>query len=166
MTEEKSFADGASDHGADDSPRASPAPGRRRWAAFLKRRWPTGAGIAAAIVFAVLARVLGDDFLAWSVLVMALIYLVWGAARGALRRRGPLMIQTSGVIGFGAIALAALYWLYVDPDLGRYVLAVGWFGHAAWDAAHHIAKSKVVARWWPEFCGVADLLVGFVILFA
>ncbi len=70
------------------------------------------------------------------------------------------------MIGFGAIALAASYWLYVDPDLARYALAAGWFGHAAWDFAHHVAHTKVVAWWYPEFCFVADVLVGCVILFA
>lgn len=50
------------------------------------------------------------------------------------------------------------------PDLGRYFLAAGYFGHAAWDVAHHIAN-KVVPRSYADFCGVVDLLLGFAILF-
>ena len=65
------------------------------------------------------------------------------------------------MVGFGSIALAGLY---VDPDLGRYLLAAGWFGHAAWDVAHHIAN-KVMPRSYAEFCGVVNLLLGFAILY-
>jgi Ni/Fe-hydrogenase subunit HybB-like protein len=71
------------------------------------------------------------------------------------------MLQTFGVVSFGSIALAGLY---VNPDLGRYILAAGYLGHAAWDVAHHIAN-KVVPRSYADFCGVVDLLLGFAILF-
>jgi hypothetical protein len=54
--------------------------------------------------------------------------------------------------------------LYVAPDLGRYVLAAGWFGHCLWDIAHHVAK-RVVPRWYAEYCAVADVLARCAILF-
>jgi hypothetical protein len=85
MTDKKSFADRARDLiVADDAPHAHQAPDRSRWTDVLKHRWPTGAGIAAAVVFVVLSRVDGEDFLAKSILVMALIYLVWGRLVGRL----------------------------------------------------------------------------------
>lgn len=72
------------------------------------------------------------------------------------------MLQAFGAIVFGSVALAAVY---MDPDLGRYVLATGWFGHDLWDIAHHIAN-RAVLRWYAEFCGVAEVLAGWAILFA
>lgn len=138
----------------------------RGWTGFLKHRWPTAGGIAAVILVGILSRVLGEDLelyiLAWGVFIIGVAYLVWGASRGGLESRGPLLLQTFGAVGFGSVALAALY---VDADLGRYILAAGWFGHGLWDVAHHIAN-RVVPRWYAEFCGVADVLAGCAILFA
>jgi hypothetical protein len=65
------------------------------------------------------------------------------------------------MIGFGAVALIALY---VDPDLGGYFVAAALLGHAGWDA-YHFLRDRVVARSYAEFCGVLDLLVGAAILF-
>ncbi len=65
------------------------------------------------------------------------------------------------MLGFGVVALIALY---VDPDLGGYLVAAALLGHAAWDAVH-FRLNRVVARSSAEFCGVLDLLVGVAILF-
>lgn len=85
---------------------------------------------------------------------------VWGAAQGRYGWRSALTVETAGMIGFTAIALTALS---VDRDAGRYVVAAGWFGHAAWDAAHFRAD-KVVARSFAEWCAVFDLLRAIAIL--
>jgi predicted PurR-regulated permease PerM len=94
-------------------------------------------------------------------LVAALVFLVVGAARGLLRRPGGLTLQAAGMLVFGATALAALY---VDLDLGGYLVAAGLIGHAAWDAVHYL-RNRVVARSYAEFCAVLDLLVGAAIPF-
>jgi hypothetical protein len=65
------------------------------------------------------------------------------------------------IISFTAIALAALS---VEQDLGRYVVAAGWIGHAAWDLAHFRAD-KVVSRSFAEWCAVFDVLRAVAILF-
>ena len=83
-----------------------------------------------------------------------------GVARGLLRRPGGLTLQAAGMLGFGATALVALY---VDPDLGAYLVAFALLGHAAWDA-YHFLRNRVVARSYAEFCGVLDLLTGWAIL--
>ena len=72
------------------------------------------------------------------------------------------MVETAGMVGFAAIALAAVS---VDPDLGRYIVAAGWFGHAAWDFAH-LRADKVVSRSFAEWWTVFDVLraVGILIL--
>lgn len=131
-------------------------------AAALQRRgatWPLAIGVSAA--WAVLR--LQDWIDPLVVLVAAALLLVlWGALRGRLQRRGALAVEAAGMVGFTAISLAALS---VDPNLGRYVVAAGWFGHAAWDFAH-LKADKVVSRSFAEWCAVFDVLraVGILLL--
>jgi uncharacterized membrane protein len=124
---------------------------RASWVVFL-------AGCAVVVVFLDLLDSAVDASLV--LLVAALALLVLGAARGLLRRPGGLTLQAAGMLGFGATALVALY---VDPDLGAYLVAFALLGHAAWDA-YHFLRNRVVARSYAEFCGVLDLLVGWAIL--
>lgn len=93
-------------------------------------------------------------------LVAALAFLALGAARGQLRGPGSVPLQAAGMLVFGAAMLVALY---VEPDLGVLV-AVGFLGHAAWDAVHYV-RNRVVTRSYAEFCAVLDLLVGAAVLF-
>jgi hypothetical protein len=58
--------------------------------------------------------------------------------------------------GFGALALAGLA---VDPDLARYLVAAGWLAHGVWDWVH-LAKDRVVARSFAEWCGALDMMTG------
>ena len=97
-----------------------------------------------------------------ALVVAALALVLWGAVRGQLWRRGALVVEMAGMGGFTAIALAAVS---VDPEFGRYVVADGWFGHAAWDFAHFRAD-KVASRSFAEWCTVFDVLraVGILIL--
>ena len=131
-------------------------------AAVLQRRQATWlvAVVAVAALVALRLQDWVDPVVAW--LVAALALVLWGAVRGQLRRRGALVVETAGMVGFTAIALAAVS---VDPDLGRYIVAAGWFGHAAWDFAH-LRADKVVSRSFAEWCTVFDILraVGILIL--
>ncbi len=131
-------------------------------AAVLQRRQATWL-VAVATVAAFAALRLQDwvdPVVAFS--VAALAFVLWGAVRGQLWRRGALVVEMAGMVGFTAIALAAVS---VDSDLGRYIVAAGWFGHAAWDFAHFRAD-KVVSRSFAEWCTVFDVLraVGILIL--
>ena len=94
-------------------------------------------------------------------LAAALVFFVVGAARGELRKPGGLALQTVGVLVFSSIVLAALY---VDADLGGYLVAIALLGHAAWDAYHYL-RDRVVARSYAEWCAVVDLLAGAAVLF-
>jgi hypothetical protein len=131
-------------------------------AAVLQRRQATWvvAVVAVAALVALRLQDWVDPVVAW--LVAALALVLWGAVRGQLRRRGALVVETAGMVGFTAIALAAVS---VDQDLGRYIVAAGWFGHAAWDFAHFRAD-KVVSRSFAEWCAVFDVLraVGILVL--
>jgi hypothetical protein len=93
-------------------------------------------------------------------LAAALVFFVVGAARGGLRKPGGIALQTVGVLAFGSIVLAALY---VDADLGGFLVALALLGHAAWDA-HHYLRDRVVARSYAEWCAVVDFLAGAAIL--
>lgn len=91
---------------------------------------------------------------AWSVLLAAVIYLIWGALRRNLTS-GWLWLQTAGVLAYGALAVTAIT---VDGTLARYLLAAGWLAHAVWDAFHHHAD-RVVPRWYAEACMTSDVII-------
>lgn len=138
---------------------------RHRMTRALVRRWPTGIAIvgtaACLALWAPLPHHAQTYVSAWSVLLAAVIYLTWGTARGDLARRPPLLrAQTIGVLGFGAVAIAAVA---AAPSIGRFLLAAGWLGHAIWDAVHHRADC-VVPRWYAETCLVTDLIIAAAVL--
>jgi hypothetical protein len=132
---------------------------------WLGRRWPTGLGLAATAAASMAMTLLPDGFVltisAWSVLLAAVIYLVWGVTRDELtpaagqpgRRR--LTAQTAAVLAFGAVAATALT---LDRAAGTYLLAAAWLCHAGWDLAHHRANA-VVPRWYAETCLASDVVV-------
>ena len=124
---------------------------RASWAVFL-------AGSAVVVVFLDLLDSAVDASLV--LLVAALVFVLVGAVRGQLRKPGGLTLQVAGMLGFGATGLVALY---VNPDLGAYLVAFALLGHAAWDAYHYL-RDRVVVRSYAEFCGVLDLALGAAIL--
>ena len=122
-------------------------------AAALQRRratWLLAVGVVAAYA-ALRTQNLVDPLVVLVAVAIALV--LWGALRGQLRR-GALAVEAAGMVGFTALSLAALS---VDPELGRFVVAAGWFGHAAWDLAH-LRADKVVSRSFAEWCAVFDAL--------
>jgi hypothetical protein len=142
----------------------STSTGRPSRPGALARCWPTGVGVGAAVASLTLVAPLPERvqiwISAWCVLLAAVIYLSWGTARGDLGDRRWLSAQTAAVLGFGAVAIAAVA---VDPAAARYVLAAGWLAHATWDVFHH-RVDRVVPRWYAETCLVADLLLATVLL--
>ncbi|MGK5114971.1 hypothetical protein [Geodermatophilus sp. CPCC 205506] len=130
----------------------------------LTHRWPTALGAVAAVNSLVLVARLPEAaqawISAWCVLLAAVIYLTWGTARGDLADRRLLTAQTAAVLGFGAVAIAAVA---VDPAAARYVLAAGWLAHATWDVVHH-RIGRVAPRWYAETCLVADLVLATALL--
>lgn len=91
---------------------------------------------------------------------IALAVLVWSAIDGQLLRPGEIHIQAIGLVGFGAFTLVGLA---IDPDLGLYVAAAGWFLHGIWDLVH-LRRDKVVQRSFAEWCAVVDILVAMQLL--
>ncbi len=129
-------------------------------AAALQRRQATWVVVVvAAAGFAALRLQDWADPLV--VLVVAALGIVlWAGARGRLRRPGALWVETAGMVIFTALSLAALS---VDVEAGRYIVAVAWLGHAAWDAAH-LRADAVVSRSFAEWCAVFDVLRAVAIL--
>lgn len=128
------------------------------------RRWPTAAGLAASaaalLAFSPLPHSWKIGLSAWSVLLAAVIYFTWGAARGELADRRFLTAQTAAVLGFGALAVVAAT---LAPEPARYVLAAGWLAHATWDAVHH-RLGRGVPRWYAEACLATDVLFAVALL--
>jgi hypothetical protein len=123
--------------------------------ARLRRRgasWPVS--IVAIVVLLALQTL--DVVSPAAVLVsVSLIVMIWGAVGRELHRPGMFRVQVLGAAGFGALALTGLS---VDPGLGLYLVAAGWFFHGVWDYVH-LRLDKVVSRSYAEWCGVLDILI-------
>jgi hypothetical protein len=114
--------------------------------------WPV---LVCGLITIIVLRLL-DVMAPAAVLVgIALIVLVWSAVDRQLQRSALFQVQALGMFGFGALAL---FGLAVDPELGRYLVAAGWFLHGLWDFVH-LQMNKVVARSYAEWCGVIDILI-------
>jgi hypothetical protein len=84
---------------------------------------------------------------------LAAAALAWSVV-GHAPQPATVRVQALGMIGFGALALAALA---VDPDLGIYLVAAGWLFHGVWDFVH-LKLDRAVSRSYAEWCGVLDVL--------
>lgn len=128
-------------------------------AAALNRRRVPWAVLVLSIPAVVAMRVLGIEP-AVGLLVAALIFLVLGLTRWQMQAPWGMPLQTSGMFAFGALGLAVMF---VDPDLGGYLVAAGLIEHGVWDIVHYWAN-KVAARSFAEWCAVYDILLGAAIL--
>jgi hypothetical protein len=93
-----------------------------------------------------------------ALLVIAAVAL----AAGLFRRQGKsaLLVSGVGLVVFGGVALLAVD---QSPDVARYLVAAGWFGHGLWDFAH-LRANKTVSRSYAEWCGVLDVLVAAMLI--
>ena len=135
------------------------------FASFLRHRWPLLVGVALGVLALVEDGTDGSEVtaqLAAVTIVMAAAYLPIGAFRGQLGDPKVLVLETSGVLFFGGLALGALL---ADGRPAQYLLAAAWLGHAAWALAHHRAD-RVVPRWYAEICAALDALIAVGILLA
>jgi len=85
---------------------------------------------------------------------------IYGLLRGVVRPGYGLPLQSVALLGFGLVAAIALF---VDGDLGAYLVAAGLLAHAAWDL-HHYRTNRVVARSLAEFCLLLDASVAVLIV--
>lgn len=91
--------------------------------------------------------------------------LAWAAADHvaghAVHEPRVLAAQAVGVVAFSALAVAGLA---ADPEIGRWLVAAGWFLHGVWDFVH-LRLDRVVSRSYAEWCGVVDVLVAVQLAF-
>ncbi|MEV7624030.1 hypothetical protein [Actinoplanes sp. NPDC089786] len=122
-------------------------------AAAFNRPWIAWATIAGGSVIVVAGELAG---LTWWVAVglvaagLAVIGLVTGVPRPALTA------QTGALLGFGALAVTALY---LDPRAGMILAGLALAAHSGWDVIHY-RRNTVVPRSMAEFCMVLDLPLG------
>ena len=122
------------------------ATGRRSWT------WPVlVVGIAAFVLLRMQDRV-EPAVVLLAIALVAVLGVPYGEGSGGRRSSS----QVSGLVAYGGLALAGLV---LAPEVGRYVVAAGWFGHGLWDLAHARADAGV-SRTGAEWCGVVDVLVG------
>ncbi|MDX2828373.1 hypothetical protein PV416_46855 [Streptomyces ipomoeae] len=123
--------------------------------------WPV---LVAGVVFAFALQLWDVVSPAGVMVAVSLAVLLWGAFRGTPHGRTVFGIQAASAMVFCALAVTGLL---VDPDLGRYVVAAGWFCHGVWDFAHlRIRRLKgIVAPAFAEWCAVVDVVVAVELLF-
>ncbi|WP_206037267.1 hypothetical protein [Rhodococcus sp. BL-253-APC-6A1W] len=85
----------------------------------------------------------------------SLVLLVWVMSTGEIDSTPNMRLQAVGIVFFCGVALAGLA---VDPTVGVYVIATGWFLHGMWDFVH-IWRDRVVSKTFAEWCGVLDVLI-------
>jgi hypothetical protein len=122
-------------------------------AAALDRRWVAWAGCAVFPAVVIGSQLAG---LAWwvTVGVVALVLVVAGLVLGV--PRWPLTAQTAALVGYGGVAVAALF---LAPRIGLVLAGLALVGHGVWDVFHY-RRNKVVHRSLAEFCVLLDVPLG------
>jgi hypothetical protein len=122
-------------------------------AAALDRRWVAWAGCVVFSLVVVASQVIG---LAWWAVsgIVALALVVAGLLLGV--PRAPLAAQTAALIGYGGVAVAALF---LAPRVGLVLAGVALVVHAVWDVIHY-RRNQVVHRSLAEFCVLLDVPLG------
>jgi hypothetical protein len=120
-------------------------------AAVARRSW-TRSVLVGVIGLFVLLRLQDRVEPAVVLMALALAAVLW--ARGRLVQPS-FLLQVAGLVAFAALAISGFL---LAPDVGRYVIAAGWFAHGLWDLAHLRADSGV-ARTGAERCAVVDVAI-------
>ncbi|MER7459553.1 hypothetical protein [Micromonospora sp. NPDC126480] len=129
-----------------------PGPDAHPLVRLAAHRWPTGLALLMSFDNWITPAVLPW----WTLLGLAASYLLVGAWRRRLGNRRVRTVQLAGLLGWTALAVAALV---VGGDAARWIVAVGWLAHAVWDAFHHW-RDEVVPRGYAEWCAVLDTALG------
>lgn len=115
-------------------------------------------GIGLAIGVAAFARGVGLDrdraFYPTVMIVIALLYVLFGAIDGSAR---VLIPEIAVSIGFIALTVAGF-----KKSLWLVVAALA--GHGIYDIFHpHLLHNRGVPVWWPEFCMAYDVMAAVVL---
>ena len=122
-------------------------------AAALNRRW---VGWAGCIAFgAVVVASQASDVPWWIVCAVVAAVLV-GSGLALRVPLPPLTAQTSALLGYGAVVVAALF---LEPRAGLALAGIALAGHAVRDVIHY-RRDQVVNRSLAEFCILLDVPLG------
>ena len=126
-------------------------------AAALNRPWIAWAGIIGGSLVVVAGQLAG---LAW----WAAIGIVAAAlvAIGLIGKapRPALTAQTAALLGFGGLAVVALF---LNPRVGMILAGLALASHAGWDLVHY-RRNEVVPRSLAEFCILLDVPLGLALV--
>lgn len=126
-------------------------------AAALDRPWIAWAAIAGASLIVVAGELAGLTW--WAALgIVAAALAATGIITGV--PRPALTAQTAAVLGFGALAVTALY---INPQAGMILAGLALASHTGWDLLHY-NRNTVVPRSLAEFCMVLDLPLGLALI--
>lgn len=117
-----------------------------------KVTWPVVVLVAGTVAVTEVTGIVAPSTL---LIGASLILLVWVMFTGEIDSTPNMRPQVVGVVFFCGVALAGLA---VDPTIGVYVIAAGWFLHGVWDFVH-IWRDQVVSKTFAEWCGVIDVLI-------
>jgi hypothetical protein len=122
--------------------------------------WPLFLASAAAVITA--AKSLGDRFEGTLIVLGGdAVLVVYGLLRSVIRPMHGLPLQSIALLGFGAASAVAMF---VNTDLGGYLVAAGLLAHSGWDLYHYRAN-RVVVRSLAEFCLVLDAALALLIVY-
>jgi hypothetical protein len=122
-------------------------------AAALDRRWVAWAGCVVVSLVVIASQAIGVAW--WAVGGVGALALVVAGLLGGVPR-APLAAQTAALLGYGGVAVAALF---VAPRLGLALAGVALAGHTVWDVIHW-RRNQVVHRSLAEFCVLLDVPLG------
>ena len=122
------------------------SPGHHAWTDFdgagvITRRWPAALAVISALLFFGDGETPPLESFAAILVFMPVAYLVFGWARRELAEAGPWQSSLPASSRTPCWPLLQSCW----RTAGRYVLAAGWLGHAAWDLHYHYT-GRVVPR--------------------
>lgn len=117
-----------------------------------KITWPVVVLVAGTVAVTEVTGIMAPSTL---LIGASLVLLIWVMFTGEIESTPNLRLQAIGIVFFCGVALAGLA---VDPTIGVYVIAAGWFLHGMWDFVH-IWRDRVVSKTFAEWCGVLDVLI-------
>lgn len=122
-------------------------------AAALDKPWVAWAGIAGGSLVVVASETIGLPW--WAGIGIAALALVVTGLLGRVSRP-PLTAQIMALVGYGGLAVAALY---VAPRAGLALAGVALAAHGVWDLVHY-RRNQVVPRSLAEACMLLDVPLG------
>lgn len=126
-------------------------------AAALNQPWMAWASIVGASLVVTAAKLAGLPWWALMGAVAAALVVIGLVIRAP---RPALTAQTVALLGFGGLAVTALY---IAPQAGMVLAGLALASHAGWDLIHY-RRDTVVPRSLAEFCMVLDLPLGLALV--